>query len=85
VSAERVSAARGRRPLPSGLRRISPWGLVLVGSATTLLIAGAVLGALWASSAETRTLSSHLPASLRGIELHVQSGDVSIVGGSQTG
>jgi len=58
---------------------------VLAGSAATLLIAGAVLGALWLSSTETRTVSSHLPASLRGIELQVQSGDVAIVGGSQSG
>jgi len=57
----------------------------LAGSAATLLIAGAVLGALWLSSTETRTVSSHLPASLRGIELQVQSGDVAIVGGSQSG
>ena len=34
---------------------MTPWGLVLVGSAATLLIAGAVLGALWLSSTETRT------------------------------
>jgi len=85
VSAELVPGAREDRPLLLGLRRITPWGLVLVGSATTLLIAGAVLGALWLSSTETRTASSRLPASLRGIELHVQSGDVAIVGGSQTG
>jgi Toastrack DUF4097 len=85
VSAELVPRARGHHPLPLGLQRITPWGLVLVGSATTLLIAGAVLGALWVSSAKTRTVSSHLPASLRGIELRVQSGDVAIVGGSQTG
>ena len=58
---------------------------MLAGSAATLLIAGAVLGALWLSSTETRTVSSHLPASLRGIELQVQSGDVAIVGGSQSG
>ena len=85
MSAELVPGAREHRPLLLGLRRITPWGLVLVGSATTLLIAGAVLGALWLSSTETRTVSSHLPASLGGIELHVQSGDVAIVGGSQTG
>ncbi len=58
---------------------------MLVGSATTLLIAATVLGVLWLSSTETRTVSSHLPASLRGIELRVQSGDVAIIGGSQTG
>ena len=56
MSAELVRGAREHRPLPSGVRRITPWGLVLVGSATTLLIAGAVLGALWRSSTETRTV-----------------------------
>jgi len=83
--AELVPGAREHRPPVLGLRRITPWGLVLMGSAMTLLIAGAVLVALWLSSTETRTASSHLPASLGGIELHVQSGDVAIVGGSQTG
>ncbi|MGB0096475.1 MAG: hypothetical protein WBP81_28550 [Solirubrobacteraceae bacterium] len=64
MSAELVPGAR-EHPRPRvGLRRITPWGLVLVGSATTLLIAGAVLGALWISSTETHTVSSHLPASL---------------------
>jgi Putative adhesin len=85
VSAELAPGARDPRPLLSGLRRITPWGLVLVGSAAALLIAGAVLGAVWLSSTETRIVSSHLPASLGGIELHVQSGEVAIVGGSQTG
>ncbi len=85
MSAEGVTGAREPRPLLLGVRRITPWGVVLVGSAATLLIAAAVLGALWLSSTETRTVSLHLPASLGGIELHVQSGDVAIVGGSQTG
>ena len=85
MSAELVPDAREHRPLLLGVRRLTPWSLVLVGSSLTLLIAGAVLGALWLSSTETRTVSWHLPASLGGIELHVQSGDVAIVGGSQTG
>jgi len=84
MSAELVPGVREHRPL-SGVRRMTPWGRVLVGSAATLAIAGAVLGALWLSSTETRTVSAHLPASLRGIELQVQSGDVAIVGGSQSG
>jgi Putative adhesin len=85
VSAELARGARDPRRLLSGLRRITPWGLVLIGSAGTLFAAAAVLGAMWVSSTETRTVSSHLPASLGGIELHVQSGDVAIVGGSRTG
>ena len=50
-----------------------------------LVIAGAVIGVLWLSSTTTATVSSRLPSSLLGIELRVQSGDVAIVGGSQTG
>ena len=50
-----------------------------------LVIAGAIIGVLWRSSAMTGTVSSRLPASLLGIELRVQSGDVGVVGGSQTG
>ncbi len=69
----------------AGVRRITPWRLVLVGSATTLICAGVLLGVLWLASTDTRMVSTHLPASLAGIELRVQSGDVSIVGGSQTG
>ena len=85
MSAEGVPGAREPRPLLLGVRRITPWGLVLVDSAATLLIAGVALVALWLSSIQTRTVSSRLPASLGGIELHVQSGDVAIVGGSRTG
>lgn len=85
MSAEGVRRARQRRSLLLGLRRFTPWGLVLAGSAVTLLVAGAVLGAVWLWSTETRTVFLHLPASLGGIELHVQSGDVAVVGGSQTG
>ena len=85
MSGEPVPGARDPRPLLLGLRRITPWGLLLVGSAAMLLVAGAVLGALWLSSTQIRTVSLHLPASLAGIELHVDSGNVAIVGGSQTG
>ncbi len=48
-------------------------------------VAGVLVGALWVSSRGTATVSSQLPSSLLGIELRVQSGDVAIVGGSQTG
>ncbi len=85
MGAKLVPVARQHRPPRLGLRRITPWGRVLVGSATTIAIAGAVLGGMWFSSTETRTVSSHLSASLRGIELHVQSGDVTVVGGGRTG
>jgi hypothetical protein len=54
------------------------------GSAATLLIAGVALGVLWLSSTETRTVSSHLSASMRGIELRVRSGDVAIGAAART-
>jgi Putative adhesin len=56
-----------------------------MGSAAVLVVAAAVLGVLWLTSGKTTTVSSRLPASLLGIELKVQSGDVTIVGGSQSG
>ena len=68
-----------------GGRCLSPWPLLLIGSATVLVITGAIFGAVWLSSMTAATVSSHLPSSLLGIELRVQSGDVAIVGGSQTG
>ncbi len=84
-SAEFVPGARKHRPLELGLRNLSVWPLVLVGSAAVLVTAAAVLAALWLSSAKTDATSSHLPASLLGIELRVQSGDIAVVGGSQNG
>jgi len=68
-----------------GGRCLSPWPLLLIGSATVLVIAGAVIGALWLSSAMTSAVFARVDVSLSGIELRVQSGDVAIVGGSQTG
>ncbi len=58
---------------------------MLVSSAAVLVTAGAVLAAMWLSSTKTIALSSHTAASLMGIELRVQSGDVAVVGGSQNG
>jgi hypothetical protein len=54
-------------------------------SAAMLVIAAGVLAALWQSSVSTAVSSSRWPASLMGIELHVPSGNVTIVGGSQSG
>jgi hypothetical protein len=54
-------------------------------SAGVLVIAAAVLVAPWLSGASTAASSSRWPSTLLGIDLHVRSGDVTIVGGSQTG
>lgn len=64
---------------------LSRWARVLIGSILVLVAAAVVLGVLWLSSPRTSTASSHLPASLMGIELRVQSGNVTIVGGSRAG
>ena len=71
--------------LASVWRRLSRWALLLIGSATLLVVAGVVFGALWLSTGRTAAVSSCLPSSLLGIELRVQSGDVASVGGSQAG
>ena len=52
---------------------------------TVLAAAAAALGVLWLTSMKTTGVSLRLPASLVGIELRVQSGDVTVVGGSQSG
>jgi hypothetical protein len=72
---------------PARLRppHLSPWGWLVAGSVTVLAAAGVLLGALWFSSMKTTTVSTHVPGSVLGIELHVQSGDVTIVGGSRSG
>lgn len=85
LGAESAQGARKHRPLRLGLRNLSVWSVVLVGSAVVLVTAGAALAALWLSSTKTVAVSSHTTASLLGIELRVQSGDVAVVGGSQNG
>ncbi len=84
-SAEFVLRARKHRPLRFGLRNLSAWCVVLVGSAAVLVTAAGVIAALWLSSTKTMAVSSHMSVSLMGIELRVQSGDVAVVGGSQNG
>ncbi|MGH2892357.1 MAG: DUF4097 family beta strand repeat-containing protein [Solirubrobacteraceae bacterium] len=64
---------------------LSRWGLSLIGSAALLVAAAVVLGVLWLSSAKTTTVSARVPGSLMGVEVRVQSGDVTIVGGSHSG
>jgi hypothetical protein len=83
--AEFFPDARTDGPLRFGLRNLSAWSLLLVSSAAVLVIAGVILAVLWLSSSKTVAVSSHTTASLMGIELRVQSGDVAVVGGSQNG
>lgn len=63
----------------------SRWALALVVSAATLLAAAVMLAVLWLSSDRTTSASTRLHGQLMGLELRVQSGNVTIVGGSRTG
>lgn len=86
MSAELVTAtseAQGRAR--GGLGRLSPWALLLAASLVVVMAAATALGVLWVSSAKTTIASSRLPAALMGVELHVQSGDVTILGGRRRG
>ena len=68
-----------------GRLRVSRWALLLGGSLLVLVAAAVVLTVLWLSSSRTTSFASQLSASPLGIELRVQSGDVAVVGGSQSG
>ena len=74
---------RTRRRAVAGL--VTPWALLVLGSASLLVAAAALIGGWWlASRGETNTAYT-VPGALLGIELHIQSGDVTIFGGGQTG
>ena len=77
-----VSAASGTR---TTVRRFSPWALLVVGSLMALVAGAAVLAAWWLGSSRTATVGYAVPGKLLGIELRVQSGNVTIVGGSHSG
>ena len=67
------------------LRRFSPWALLVVGSLMALIAGATVLAAWWLDSSRTATVAYAVPGELLGIELRVQSGNVTIVGGSRSG
>ena len=85
MSVELVSAASDTRTARRTLRRFSPWALLVVGSLVVLVAGAAVLAALWLGSSRTTTVAYAVPGTLLGIEVRVQSGDVTVVGGSRTG
>jgi len=68
-----------------GRLRVSRWALLLGGSLLVLVAAAVVLTVLWLSTSKTTSFASQLSASPLGIVLRVQSGDVTVVGGSQRG
>jgi hypothetical protein len=83
MSVELVSAASEPRRTRRTLRRFSPWALLVGGSLMAVIAGAAVLAAWWLGSSRTTTVAYALPRSLLGIELRVQSGNVTIVGGSK--
>ena len=85
MSVELVSVASETRTARRALRRFSPWALLVGGSLMVLIAGAAVLAAWWLDSSRTTTVAYAVPGTLLGIELRVQSGDVTIVGGSRTG
>lgn len=85
MSVELGSAASETRTARGDLWRFSPWTLLVVGSFAVLLAGAAVLAAWGLASSRTTTVTYAVPGSLLAIELRVQSGNVTIVGGSRTG
>ena len=85
MSVELVSAASEPRTTRRTLRRFSPWALLVVGSLMAVIAGAAVLAAWWLASSRTTTVAYAAPRTLLGIKLRVQSGNVTIVGGSQAG
>src|ERR1019366_10764676 len=85
MSVELVSSASEPRTTRRTLRRLSPWALLVGGSLIAVIAGAAVLAAWWLASSRTTTVAYALPRTLLGIELRVQSGNVTIVGGSQAG
>lgn len=66
-------------------RWLSPWALLVLASAVVLVAAAALLGGWWLASRGTTNTTYTVSRPLLGLELRVQSGDVTIVGGSQSG
>ncbi|HYB29973.1 MAG TPA: DUF4097 family beta strand repeat-containing protein [Solirubrobacteraceae bacterium] len=85
VDTDALSAAADHDGRRRGRLRVSRWALLLAGSLLVLVAAAVVLSVLWLSTSKTTSVASQLSASPLGIELRVQSGDVVVVGGSQSG
>jgi hypothetical protein len=83
VATDPRSGTRDHRQRRFSLRGLSRWALLLASSVIVLAAAAVVLAALWLSSMKTTSVTSQLSGSPLGIELRVQSGDVTVVGGSQ--
>lgn len=75
--AEGAHARRGLR------ERVSRWGVLVAGSATVLVAAGLVMGALWAATSKRTSTSYFVRDAVLGIELDITRGNVEIVGGAR--
>ena len=83
---ELVAAPPEARIRSRALTRLgSPWALLVLSSVVLLIGAAALLAGLWLTSRGVKNATYTLPRALLGVELRVQSGDVTIVGGSQSG
>jgi Toastrack DUF4097 len=85
ADADLQSAATDHEERPQSRLRVSRWALLVASSLLVLVAAAVVLTVLWLSSSRTTGFASQPSASPLGIELRVQSGDVAVVGGSQSG
>jgi len=85
VDTDLLSATADHDPRRHGRLRVSRWALLLTSSLLVLIATAVVLTVLWLSTVKTTSFASQLSASPLGIELRVQSGDVAVVGGSQSG
>ena len=65
--------------------RLSRWALLVATSAAVVVAAASLLFGWWLASRGSSNASYAVPGALMGVELRVQSGDVTIVGGSQAG
>jgi hypothetical protein len=79
-----AGSAPPSREGPSYLRcllSLSPWGLLVAASFSVLGLAAAALGALRLTTSESSSSSAAIRAPLTGIELSVEQGTVSVLGG----
>jgi hypothetical protein len=86
VSSELVSSTPEAGLSRRRLQHLSSWTLLVTGSFAVLLAGALLLGAWWLATARTTSAAFYTaPGARAGIEVVVQSGDVTIVGGSQIG
>jgi len=82
VTAESIAPyAEGGEARTALGRRLSPWRLLVAGSAAVLVAAAAVMAGLWAVTSDRTSTSYTASGALLGIEIEVARGDIEILGG----